>query len=93
MGNFAEALRASGDLTGAEEMHRKSLNVCEVAYGFNHPKSGTAANNLAAVYKDMGKLDEAEALYRRALAIDEASGADTSTVINNLSTILTNCLQ
>jgi tetratricopeptide (TPR) repeat protein len=32
---------------------------------------GTTLNNLALVYRDQGKYDEAEALFKRALTIRE----------------------
>ena len=43
----------------------------EKALGPDHPDVATALNNLAFVYKDQGSYSEAEAHYKRALAIDE----------------------
>ncbi len=43
----------------------------EKALGPEHPNVATSLNNLAFMYHDQGKYAEAEALYKRALAIDE----------------------
>ena len=47
------------------------------ALGPDHPKVATALNNLAVLLRATNRLDEAEPLFRRALAIDErAYGPD-----------------
>jgi tetratricopeptide (TPR) repeat protein len=61
--NFDEALRWS----------QLALERCEVRRGPNHPATATDLNNLAALLQATNRPAEAEALYRRALAIDEAS--------------------
>ena len=61
-------------------------------YGPDHPHVATALNNLAGLLRATNRLAEAEPLYRRALAIDEASyGPDHPTVataLNNLAELL-----
>jgi len=39
--------------------------------GAEHPDTATSLNNLAALYSDQGKDEQAEPLYQRALAIRE----------------------
>jgi tetratricopeptide (TPR) repeat protein len=48
-----------------------SVSISEVVEGVDHPSTATCLNNLALIYDDQGKYDEAEPLYQRALAIDE----------------------
>jgi tetratricopeptide (TPR) repeat protein len=43
----------------------------EKALGRDHPAVATGLNNLALLYKDQGRYEEAEPLYSRALAIFE----------------------
>jgi hypothetical protein len=44
----------------------------ETALGRKHLKVATVLNNLALVYKEQGRYSEAEPLYERASAIEEA---------------------
>jgi Tfp pilus assembly protein PilF len=87
-GNLADTLRQSGDVTGAEKLYRRALEITTAAFGENHPEVSTSINNLANCVKDKGDLDEAELLFRRALAIQEAThgprGGDWTTLTNNL---------
>ena len=80
--NFDEALRWS----------QLALERSEVRRGPNHPDTATNLNNLAALLQATNRPAEAEALYRRALAIDEASyGQDHPKVairLNNLAGLL-----
>jgi tetratricopeptide (TPR) repeat protein len=39
--------------------------------GRDHPDVGTTLKNLAELYRDAGRTDEAEPLYQRAVAIME----------------------
>ena len=61
------------------------------AFGPDHPEVAIDLNNLAILLKHTNRLAEAEPLYRRALAIDEASyGPDHPEVaidLNNLARI------
>ena len=47
--------------------------------GPEHPLSGIGMNNLALLYRTMGRLAEAETLYKRALEILEKGAGDNST--------------
>eukprot|EP00808_Paulinella_micropora_P011515 g70249.t1 len=56
-----------GDVKGAEEFVRRSLEAREKMLGPEHPNTLTSANNLATLLKQQGELAEAELLYRTAL--------------------------
>eukprot|EP00741_Cyanophora_paradoxa_P013228 tig00000178_g12777.t1 len=64
----------------------------EAALGPSHPNAAVTANNLAALYGALGRRDEAEALYKRALAIQEAAlgpaHPDTAQSLHNLGVLL-----
>jgi hypothetical protein len=47
----------------------------EAVHGPDHPEVAVTLVNLAALLEGQGKCDEAEPLYRRALAIKEGFGA------------------
>ncbi len=49
--------------------------------GQEHPHTATALNNLAALYRDQGKYEQAEPLFQQALAtLKERLGAEHPTV-------------
>jgi tetratricopeptide (TPR) repeat protein len=61
----------------------------EKALGSEHPDTAQSLNNLASLYDDQGKYDEAEPLYKQALAIREkalsSEHPDTASSMNNLA--------
>lgn len=65
------------------------VKMTENRFGADHPDTATSLNNLAGLYRSMGRYGEAEPLYVRSLAIREAQlGADhpaTATSLNNLA--------
>jgi tetratricopeptide (TPR) repeat protein len=48
------------------------MAIIEGTFGFEHPKVGLYLTNIADVYRKQGLFDQADAEYRRALAILEA---------------------
>ena len=48
-------------------MYNRALRGCEEALGPNHTSTLDTVNNLGLLYKDQGKLAEAEKMYDRAL--------------------------
>ena len=74
-GLLAEADRAasSGDLALAEELLKGAARLQEQELGPLHPDLANTVNNLAIVAEAGGRLDDAETLYRRAVAITSAS--------------------
>ena len=82
--------RDLADYPAAERYARQSLDLAE-RLG-DEAAVAHSVNNLGTVLRDRGNLDGAEAAYRHALAIDEAThGPEHSTVairLSNLGTVL-----
>ncbi len=76
LGDYDEAIRAA---EAALAINRKELDPL-------HPAIDAALNNLATLYEDVGKLAEAEALYRESVALSRDHDDDESiaTGLNNL---------
>jgi GT2 family glycosyltransferase/Tfp pilus assembly protein PilF len=72
--NSASAAREAGAWTEAEATGRQALELAEQATGPGSRTTADAANRLAMVCKYTGRFDDAEKLYRRALAVAEAQG-------------------
>jgi hypothetical protein len=72
---IAEAERAAstGDLVSAEELLKNAAQLQEKELGPSHPELANTLNNLAIVAETAGRLDDAETLYRRAVAITSTS--------------------
>ena len=49
----------------------RALAIREQQVGPQHPDTASSLNNLAALYSNQGKYEQAEPLYQRALAIRE----------------------
>jgi eukaryotic-like serine/threonine-protein kinase len=82
-----------GDYAQAEAMHRRALELRRsLPDGEERPSVATSLNNLANALSAQGKLDEAEALYRDALARWTKSGGQDSRYVaaakSNLAQIL-----
>ncbi len=75
----------------AEALYRRSLAI-EESLGREHPNVATRLNNLARLLKDTNRVEEAEPMMRRALAIDEKSyGPEHPEIVidlNNLALLL-----
>ncbi|MEO0532890.1 MAG: tetratricopeptide repeat protein, partial [Cyanobacteria bacterium P01_A01_bin.123] len=73
----------------AERWKQACLTMTERRFGAEHPSTAASLNNLAGLYRSMGRYGETEPLYVRALEIREAQlGAehpDTGTSLNNLA--------
>lgn len=79
--DLAFVLEALGRYDEAEALHRQALAACEPAAESDHldASSHRRCNNLAILlYRQGRKLDEAEALLRRAVAIELAALAAAS---------------
>ncbi len=79
-GKFAEAVKQT----------KAALTLAE-AFGPNDPRLATTLNNLGAFYRAQGHYAKPEALYQRALAIQEkALGPEhphVATSLNNLAAL------
>jgi hypothetical protein len=65
----AEAAAASNDYASAEHLLLEAATVQERTLGPAHPDLANTLNNLGVVCERAGKVEEAEACYRRAHAI------------------------
>src|SRR5262245_16332991 len=72
---IAEAERAAGtgDLVSAEALLREAARLQHTELGPLHPDLANTLNNLAVSAEKAARLDDAETLYRRAVAIASAS--------------------
>jgi hypothetical protein len=69
----AERAAKAGDLASADELLRSAARSQEEELGPLHPDLANTLNNLAIVAERTGRPSEAEAFYRRAVAIASAS--------------------
>ena len=70
---------------------RRALLINESAFGYEHPSVGLSAYHLAACLHRKGRLQDAEPLYRRALAIYEkvygSQNAETAGIMGMLADV------
>ena len=71
-GNLGVVLQVRGDLDGAEQMHRKSLEIEERLGRLEG--MANAYGNLGIVLQVRGDLDGAEQMHRKSLEIEERLG-------------------
>ncbi len=64
-GDLAMVLSAAGHAEEGLELGRQALDSYQAARGELHPISLILQNNLAGIYRDHGRYEEALALYRR----------------------------
>ncbi|GAB6036983.1 hypothetical protein JCM15519_15420 [Fundidesulfovibrio butyratiphilus] len=85
-------MRVQGDFPGAEQFHRRALEIREKALGPDHPDVAISLNNLATLVYAQGDYQGAKPLLRRALQIWEKKlGPDhphTRIVRQNLENLL-----
>ena len=65
-------------------MYQRALKGREKALGQDHISALNTVNNLCALYRDQGKLKEAEKVYQRAL-----EGREKALGPNHISTLST----
>ena len=58
-----------GNHIAAESRYKRALAIREKALGPDHPDVATIANNLASLYQDMGKYEQALPIYQQAIKI------------------------
>ncbi|KAJ8598953.1 hypothetical protein CTAYLR_009932 [Chrysophaeum taylorii] len=87
LNNLAALLRDQGKLKEAEPLFRRAIEIGKVTLGENHPGLATRLNNLGLLLYDqvdylgfkwhrdstLGKLEEAESLFRRAIEIGKVT--------------------
>ncbi len=65
----AKFLRTLNMYDSAERLYKQALEIQEEAFGLEHPEVAATCENMAELYKKMGKEDEAERLEARARKI------------------------
>ena len=84
-------LMRTGRYSAALPYLRRDLDTAIARYGANDPSIAVELNNLAEANRRMGRLDDAETLYQRAIALDEKAGpqnaAGLATGLNNLALV------
>jgi hypothetical protein len=69
----AERAATAGDLASADELLKSAARIQEAELGPLHPDLANTLNNLAIVAERTGRPGDAEAFYRRAVAIVSAA--------------------
>jgi Flp pilus assembly protein TadD len=94
MNALATLLRQKGELSEAEHLYRRVLEVRREVQGEKHYATFTAMNNLAGLLEEEGQLDEAEKIFRDGLAkrieVLGEENRDTLVTMNNLALLLAN---
>ncbi len=68
----------------------RALDLGEARHGPDSPEISADLNNLGEAQRLLGRLDAAEALFRRAIALEEGQGGDPlalATALNNLALV------
>jgi tetratricopeptide (TPR) repeat protein len=85
----ARTRRMAGDYPGAADLLRVAVADVEAGYGPDAVELSTLLNELGIVGTYSGNFVEAEAVYRRALAIEDrarcAAGLNAANILDNLA--------
>ena len=79
--------RYRGRLAEAEPMLNRALELRRKKFGGAHTKVAQTINNLALVFDEQGKLEEAEATHREALRIRRGLRPKDPGISNSLSNL------
>jgi len=69
MNALGRVSRGVGFLDLADSLHRRALEVQRTTLGDRHPEVAESLVRIGQVHQEQGREDEAEAAYRRALAV------------------------
>ena len=72
-------------------MFEESLAIRKKMLGEEHPDVAQSLNNLAALYENQGKYDEAEKMFEESLAIRKKMLGEEHPDVAKVSTILLHC--
>jgi tetratricopeptide (TPR) repeat protein len=74
------------DRQRAVQMYQRALQGKEKAWGPEHTSTLDTVNNLGILYKDLGRLDEAEKMYQRALqGYEKAWGPEHTSTLDTVN--------
>jgi tetratricopeptide (TPR) repeat protein len=90
LSNLAALLQDTHQLSEAELMYRRALQIDEASYGQDHPSVARDLNNLAQLLRATNKLSKAEVVYRRCLQILIVSMQQQGYQHPNLQTVINN---
>ncbi len=71
LNTLGRTLLEAEPLRGGRAVVQRALAIREKELGPDHPLTATSLNNLALLYSDQCRYEEAALLYRRALEIEE----------------------
>src|SRR3989338_6039337 len=74
--NLFDALSEQDESGGSIEEANQAVKVAEEEYGPDSPQVGAALLSAARIHEHQGYYPEAEALYKRALTVNEAALGD-----------------
>ena len=69
--DYAQAARANGDSTTAENLYRRAIDVAQTRLGQSHPVLGTVLQKYAELVRDSGRKSEARKFFAIARRIQE----------------------
>ena len=81
---LAEAASSHGELQAADGHYARAMTIRESLLGRDHPLVARVAFGIGRLRWKQGRLDESEAAYRRALAIDERVSLDSAQMARDL---------
>ncbi|MDX6750010.1 tetratricopeptide repeat protein [Geminicoccaceae bacterium 1502E] len=85
------ALYEAGRYAAALPHLEEAARLAEASWGQNDPRLAAELNNLGEAYRRAGRAEEAEAAFRRAVAIDQQAQPESpalATSLNNLALVL-----
>lgn len=90
--NLAELYRRKGEWAKAEQLHLEAIADKELELGPEHPTLIASLNDLALVYRDQKKLDEAVPHLKRAMDLARTGNhpghkVDLATTVHNMAEI------
>ncbi len=90
MNRVATYLRLRARYAEAEPLLQRALSICERTLGVEHPQVARLLNNLALLYQNLGKYEQAKLLFQRGYTSDEqnfgvADHPDVVSSLNNLA--------
>jgi tetratricopeptide (TPR) repeat protein len=81
---LAAVTSSRGDFAAADGHYARALAIRESLLGPEHPLVARVAYGIGQLRRERGKLDEAEALFHRALRIDKRSPTDWAEMADDL---------
>lgn len=94
MASLASLYRYANRYTEAEELFVRALDTSLLHYGEDHAFTVSICNNIAVFYDELGKFDDAIAMYERSLAINKRlehqNTSSNALVYSNLASVYLN---